>query len=585
MQHSIARIALLVALALPSTSAQQPAPALPQVPLELHGVSPEQCANLAALCKVWGFLKYHHRRVTGGELDWDGELFRILPRVLDAKDRAACNADLLAWCKEVGEPAPCDPCTNVTPYTRVQPPIAWIRDESRLGAELSAFLQRVHANRPDAPGQRYIDFEPGAGNPNFDAEDPQADAPVSDARFRLLALFRYWNVIEYWFPYREWMEEDWDAVLEEFVPRLVSAGDAETYALTVMELTARIHDTHGNLVSSLALRPPRGEAFLPVSVRFVEGRPTVIRAIGPAEDNELRRGDVILALDGRPVSKLLEEWRPYFAASNEAALQSMLGWVFTRGPAGPTQITIERDGATLEVAEARRPVDKAELAAACAHDLPGATFRLLCPAVAYVKLSSIRAEQIPELLAAAEGTRGLIIDIRNYPSDFVVFELGEHLVTAPTSFARIIQGFAANPGAFAWTREWQLRPKSPHYGGRIVVLVDEDSVSLSEYTAMAFSSVPGSIVIGSTTAGADGNVSKILLPCGLTSLISGIGVFWPDGRPTQRVGIVPDLEVHPTLGGVREGRDEVLEAALQALLGEGTAQDEVRRIAGEALKG
>jgi C-terminal processing protease CtpA/Prc len=68
-------------------------------------------------------------------------------------------------------------------------------------------------------------------------------------------------------------------------------------------------------------------------------------------------------------------------------------------------------------------------------------------------------------------------------------------------------------------------------------------------------------------------------------MIRGIGVFWPDGRPTQRVGIVPDIEVHPTLAGVREGRDEVLEAALQALLGEGTAQEEVRRIAGEALKG
>ena len=109
MQHSIARIAVLVALALPSASAQHLAPALPQAPLELHGVSPEQCATLAALCKVWGFLKYHHRRVTGGDLDWDGELFRMLPRVLEGSDRAACNAVLLAWCKEVGSRCPAIP--------------------------------------------------------------------------------------------------------------------------------------------------------------------------------------------------------------------------------------------------------------------------------------------------------------------------------------------------------------------------------------------------------------------------------------------------------------------------------------------
>jgi hypothetical protein len=73
--------------------------------------------------------------------------------------------------------------------------------------------------------------------------------------------------------------------------------------------------------------------------------------------------------------------------------------------------------------------------------------------------------------------------------------------------------------------------------------------------------------MGSTTAGADGNVSEIPLPGGLRSLISGIGVFYPDKRPTQRIGILPDLEIVPTVAGIRDGRDEVLEAALGAILG------------------
>jgi C-terminal processing protease CtpA/Prc len=49
-------------------------------------------------------------------------------------------------------------------------------------------------------------------------------------------------------------------------------------------------------------------------------------------------------------------------------------------------------------------------------------------------------------------------------------------------------------------------------------------------------------------------------------MISGIGVFYPDHRPTQRVGIVPDLVVRPTIAGIRAGRDEVLEAAIQRML-------------------
>lgn len=74
-------------------------------------------------------------------------------------------------------------------------------------------------------------------------------------------------------------------------------------------------------------------------------------------------------------------------------------------------------------------------------------------------------------------------------------------------------------------------------------------------------------MVGSTTAGADGNVSRILLPGDVEGIISGIGVFYPDGAPTQRVGIIPDVVVRPTIDGTRAGRDEVLEAGVSYALG------------------
>lgn len=46
-------------------------------------------------------------------------------------------------------------------------------------------------------------------------------------------------------------------------------------------------------------------------------------------------------------------------------------------------------------------------------------------------------------------------------------------------------------------------------------------------------------------------------------MISGIGVYYPDGRETQRIGIVPDIEVKPTIKGVKAGKDEVLEYAVE----------------------
>lgn len=61
------------------------------------------------------------------------------------------------------------------------------------------------------------------------------------------------------------------------------------------------------------------------------------------------------------------------------------------------------------------------------------------------------------------------------------------------------------------------------------------------------------------------HISTIYLPGGLITMISGIGVYYPDGTETQRVGIVPDIEVKPTIEGIKNGKDELLEKAIEII--------------------
>jgi C-terminal processing protease CtpA/Prc len=252
----------------------------------------------------------------------------------------------------------------------------------------------------------------------------------------------------------------------------------------------------------------------------------------------------------------------------------------TRGACSATRVSVRRTNQTVEIIAQRQPLASLDQMAGARHDLPGETFRLLSEKVAYLKLSSVQAAQVSQSIDRAQGTRGLIIDIRNYPSEFVVFTLGSLLVDRPTPFARFTSGDLDNPGAFRWTGEpLTLSPQQPHYSGKVVVLVDETSQSQAEYTAMAFRSSPRAMVVGSTTAGADGNVSQIPLPGGLSTMISGIGVFYPNKKPTQRVGILPDVEVRPTIAGIRAGRDEVLEEGLRQILGRDTPADQIEKMA------
>lgn len=535
--------------------------------IETRPLSPLQIANLALLGKVWGFVKYHHSRVTGGEVNWDYALFRVMPEVLDAADAASARELMADWIERLGDPTPCDPCAEIPADAHLLPDVEWIRDSGLLGTRLSQRLGLIYTARPQLAEQYFVSPSQ-VGNPDFENEAAYPSLTDPDAGFRLLALFRHWNIIEYWFPYRDVLGEDWDAVLEDFVPILMDAQGADAYALAMMQLTARVHDTHANLWSRLALRPPTGPAQLPVTLRFIEGRAVVAGyahpELGPASG--LRVGDVILGLDGMPVDSLARAWRPYYAASNEPTRLRDMARSLTRGEEGPAHVEGVREDGPFDLTAVRVPVAELDLAEERTHDLPGATFQRLSPEVAYLKLSSVESAKAEEYVRQAQGAEVLVIDIRNYPSEFVVFSLGGLLVSEPTPFARFTAGDMSNPGAFLWGPEVSLTPGGPGFEGKVVILVDEVTQSQAEYTTMAFRSSPNALVVGSTTAGADGNVSPIPLPGGLSTLISGIGVFYPDEEPTQRVGIVPDLEVRPTIQGIREGRDEVLEAGVTRAL-------------------
>lgn len=531
--------------------------------IALDTVTPVQVDNLAVLGKVWGFLKYHHPLITAGGRQWDYELLRVMPRMLAAPDRAAGDAVLREWIAGLGTLADCDPCAvPAQGELHLRPALQWLDDASLLGAGLRADLRHIYLRRPASASQFYLRLHEQVGNPVFEHEIAYENIALPDAGFQLLALLRFWNIIEYWSPYRATAGENWDEVLRQSLPRIALARDRASYQLEMMAVIARLNDSHTNLWSSLHVRPPVGQCRLPVKLRFIDTSAVVVgyREAEAGAATRLQVGDVIASIDGVPVAQLVAAWRPYYAASNEAARLRDMAGKLTTGACGATRLQVRREQGDVEMTAQRVPAGRQ--AGQDTHDREGEAFQRLGNDIAYLKLSSLKRADVAAHMAAAAGSRGLIIDIRNYPREFVVFALGSYLVDRPTEFARFTKGDLGNPGAFHWTNAMALYPQALRYAGKVMLLVDEVSQSQAEYTAMALRVAPRAKVIGSTTAGADGNISPFALPGGLSTLISGIGVFYPDRRPTQRVGIIPDIEVRPTLAGIRAGRDEVLEAAI-----------------------
>ena len=98
-----------------------------------------------------------------------------------------------------------------------------------------------------------------------------------------------------------------------------------------------------------------------------------------------------------------------------------------------------------------------------------------------------------------------------------------------------------------------------------MTLIDDRARSQAEHTGLFFEAACDTTFVGTHTAGANGDVTNLSLPGGIFVYFTGHDVRHADGRQLQRVGLVPQIEVAPTIQGIRDGRDEVLEVAVEQL--------------------
>ncbi len=524
--------------------------------------------DLAFLGKVWGFLKYHHPAIGKGEHNWDYELFRILPKVMAAKGREERDSALTAWIDSLGPVEEAKSESVIAEKIKLYPDLSWI-DGKQIGPALAQRLKKISQAKRDSSKHYYIGFAPGVGNPQFKNENAYRSMPFPDTGFRLLSLFRYWNVIQYYFPNRHLVDSKWDSVLTDYIPRFVKARDELEYKKAALGLIGSIHDTHANIWGQdVTLDKFRGLNYAPLGVTFIEEQAVVTKVWDEAlaKSSGLQIGDIIEKINGKTVPEIVKQRLEVTPASNYPTKLRDIALNLLRTNETSMNIAYKRGKQKNEVKVDCFGSDKvkASLGALFSKDIQ--PLKMPRPDVAYLYPGSLKPGQIGGMLPDIAKTKGLIVDLRSYPSDFIVFSLGSFLMPKPTKFVKFSQGSLAMPGLFTYTDDVAVGTDNPdHYKGKVVILINEVTQSQAEYTAMALRTAPRATVIGSTTSGADGNVSPFSLPGGISTMISGIGVYYPDGKETQRIGIIPDIVVKPTIKGIREGRDELVEKALEII--------------------
>ncbi len=380
---------------------------------------------------------------------------------------------------------------------------------------------------------------------------PQAE---QDRATRLADVALAWNVMQHFYPYFDVVKTDWPAALQQALTTAATDPDGMAFLMTLRRMIARLHDGHGNVTWT----GDKGRFMLPVRLAWVEDQLVVTDVYAAAAD-KLRPGDVIVQWDGRPTREVLADLEQTVSGATPGWIHHVSTGRLLMGLQGSeVKLLVQSPGG------APRPVtlQRAEWQP---RQWPRPYLVELKPGIMYVDLDRIQTAEFEQAVPQLAAARAIIFDLRGYPDGLSVAPL-QHLMEQSFTSAQWHVPVVTYPDhermSFLDSCN-KHEPLAPRFTGKIVFITDGSAISYAETCMGMVEHYKMGAIVGETTAGTNGNICPFTLPGGYRVVWTGMKVLKHDGSQHHGVGIIPTVPVSPTVKGLAEGRDELLERALQ----------------------
>ncbi len=362
-----------------------------------------------------------------------------------------------------------------------------------------------------------------------------------------------WNVFQHFYPYFDQVEADWEAVLDESLKRALEDRTKEDFFLTLNSLVAQLQDGHGNVYDQESMN----QAGPPFSAEWIEGRLVVMAS---QEPENFRKGDIILSIDGEDAADSLRAAERYISGSAQWKRHKSLWRLGYGGIDTVAGITIQRDDQVIETEFKRN--NRTPL-----KENKGPDIQELEDGVFYINLDAAPWKDIQARISDIAAAKGVIFDLRGYPNGNhgVISHLLSEKDTSD-SWMRIPQIIYPDREDISYRNtSWGLPAREPHIQGRVVFLTDGRAISYAESFLSFIEHYRLADIVGQPTAGANGNINPFVLPGGYRLIYTGMRVVKHDGSQHHTIGIQPTVFMERTIQGVREGRDEFIQKALEII--------------------
>lgn len=343
------------------------------------------------------------------------------------------------------------------------------------------------------------------------------------------------------------------------LPIFIEAKNEDDFYTAMQKLTVKLNDSHAIFYKY----PKKRINFFPAKCKIIDAKIiiTEILADSLAKADDIKIGDIITKVNDKTIKEIILESRDLINGSNEAAYLNNVAKSALSGYSDNVKLEFLIDGKNIT-----RTINWYNYHDSHRNEYRKGgkeeKFKILENNIGYVDMGDLKVQNVPGMIEKLKLTKAIVFDMRNYP-DGTYEEISNFLNAKEKEFAIYTKPDLSYPGRFKWSEPHTTgSDNKTNFKGKIVMLLNEDSISQSEWTAMCFQTASNTTIIGSQTAGADGNVSNVDFIRAFHTQFTGIGVYYPDKRETQRIGIIPDIEVKPTIKGIQEGRDEILERAI-----------------------
>jgi len=391
--------------------------------------------------------------------------------------------------------------------------------------------------------------------PDFKIVLNQESENLEELHVILGNIINVYNVFQHFYPYFDVVNVDWDAEFTSAVIRTFNDQTPKDHLINLQKFTAPLRDGH------IFILDGKNEWYTPpFKWEWIENQ-LVITAV--FEDSlKIDVGDIVTSVNNIPAAIYFDEIKSRISAGTESYLNYIAKTSSILGKKNSI-ISIEVNGNNFQMRRSGNSFKKEDM------EIMNYSYKLLDDDILYLNLTKIKMDEITDLLPQLQSAKAIICDGRGYIQG--QGEFLRHLLAkkdTSTNWIQVPQVLFPDREKSAGFKpyNWNLQPKAPYLGDKkIVFLINGKAVSASESFLSFVEHYDLGILLGEQTAGTNGPATSFSLLGDITVRWTGSKVLKHDGSQHHGIGILPDVFVAKTIAGLRSGRDEYLERAIEIL--------------------